>query len=498
MLDTGKDNQNSFKENIMITDDKIIQRGDSVLAFKAGFWYTMSSFLGKAITLITTPIFARLMTVSEYGEFTNFAQWAVTILIFTGLELPQTLSKAYYDFKTEYDNYISTITIFGCGITMLVYVFFLLFPGTIFKLVSIPGQYVHLLFVFVTFTFCQNVFNARERTLYRYKRVAEITFVGLFFPTLISILLVYLLPNTNHLSARLYGFYIPYSLIGMYCALKLFKKGTVFWLRYCRYAVSLSIPLLFHSLAAYLLNSTNIMITKGIMGSGAAAIVSIATSTTHIFTVFSLSVSGALTTWLMDNLELKKVTVIRSGTLYYVGILAFIVIFSILFGPEIIYFFGGEKYAASLGLLPAFLFAAFVQSVTAVFIIILTYDKSVIKTAVYTGILSVICVAAKITLLQNHELIVLAYVNIIVFGILFFINYFLVKNVGYADVINFKGVLSIILLTAVFTVGIPFIYEDTVFRYSLIIVLLMLIIVVANKNQKKIIEFANRIKKRSN
>lgn len=122
------------------SEEEKIQRGNSILAFKAGFWYTVGSFFGKAITLITTPVFARLMTVSDYGEFTNFAQWAVTILIFTGLELPNTLSKAYYDFKNEYDDYISTITMFGCGITMLVYVFFLLFPGTLLSLFLFLGS----------------------------------------------------------------------------------------------------------------------------------------------------------------------------------------------------------------------------------------------------------------------------------------------------------------------------------------------------------------------
>ena len=105
--------------------EKKIQRGNSILAVIAGFWYTMGNFFGKAITLVTTPIFARLMTVSDYGEFVNFANWASIIIIFTGLELPDTLSKAYYDFKNEFDDYISTVTLFGCGITILVYAFFL-------------------------------------------------------------------------------------------------------------------------------------------------------------------------------------------------------------------------------------------------------------------------------------------------------------------------------------------------------------------------------------
>ena len=118
-----------------------------------------------------------------------------------------------------------------------------------------------------------------------------------------------------------------------------------------------------------------------------------------------------------------------------------------------------------------------------------------VKTAVYTGILSIICVAAKIMLLPHHGLLILAYVNIIVFGILFLTNYFLVKSVGYSDAINFKGILSIIILTATFAISIPLTYEATVFRFTLFIVLLILIATVANRNKEKLIAFASRFKK---
>ena len=190
-----------------------IQRGSSVLAFKAGFWYTVSDFLGKSLTLITTPIFARLMTVSDYGEFINFASWTITFILIANLELPNTLSKAYYDFKNEYDDYISTVTILVSGITALLYMLFLLFPKTLLKVVAIPEQYIHLLFFFVLFAEVRIIFNARERTLYRYRTVALIAFVSLFVPTLISVVLVYILPDASRLSARLYGFYVPSAIV---------------------------------------------------------------------------------------------------------------------------------------------------------------------------------------------------------------------------------------------------------------------------------------------
>lgn len=472
-----------------------IQRGNSVLAFKAGLWYTLGNFFGKAITLITTPIFARLMTMADYGEFINFANWAITMILVANLELPNTLSKAYYDFKNEYDDYISTVTFLGLGITVFLYILFLLFPKTLLKIVVIPEQYIHLLFFFVFFTFGRAVFNARERTLYRYKTVAIITFINLFVPTLISVLLVYIIPGSDQLSARLYGFYVPSAIVGLYCVIKLISKSRVFRISYCRYALFLSIPLLFHYLAAYLLTSTNIMITKGIAGAEFAAIVSIASSTTHIFTVLSQSISGALTTWLMDNLEMKRKDAVRKGSLYYAGLLSVIVIFSILLGPEIIYFFGGEKYVSSLILLPGFMFAAFVQSVTTIFTIILTYDKNIIKTAIYTGIVALISIAAKIFLLTGNNLIILAYINVFAFSILFLINYLLVKQAGYVEAIRFKDTIYVILITGIFMMAGPFLYKITEIRYLLTVILLSFIVVEGVRYKHFILNFVKKLRK---
>ena len=51
------------------------KRGSNGLALKAGFWYVISNFLVKGIAFITTPIFARMMSAENYGEFSNFASW---------------------------------------------------------------------------------------------------------------------------------------------------------------------------------------------------------------------------------------------------------------------------------------------------------------------------------------------------------------------------------------------------------------------------------------
>ena len=195
--------ENSVSELPSKSQKKSLRRGDSALAIKAGFWYVISNFMVKAVAFITTPIFARLMTRSEYGEFSNFASWQATLLVLTGAELHNTVSRAYYDYREDFDGYLSTVTLTGWGITAAVYLLFLLCGDFIFRIVAIPPQYVHLLFVLLFFQSSKHIFLVRERTLYRYKSAAALSFVNLFFPTVISILLVVLLPESNRLASRL-------------------------------------------------------------------------------------------------------------------------------------------------------------------------------------------------------------------------------------------------------------------------------------------------------
>ena len=413
--------------------DGIVERGNSTLALKAGFWYMIGNFSAKAVAFITTPIFARLMIPFYYGEFMNFAGWVQILSLAVGVELFETLNRAYYDFKEDYDSYISSVTFLGCAITFCFYTVFLLFQDFILKIITIPKEFIHLLFLFLLFSFCRSVFYARERALYKYKSVAFITFISLFIPTLLSALLVYFLPENKQLSARLYGFYLTSAFIGMYCAISLFSKSRVFKWSYCKYGLYLSIPLLMQYLSAQMLNSTNVIITKNVLGASEAALISIAASTTNILMVLFQAMSGALKTWIMDNLEINRIETVKNGSFLYFIFLALITILIVLFTPEVVYILGGDKYLGAISLVPGLVFATFIQAITIFFTIILTYDKNVKATAFYTAIVSIIGIIVKVFFLSDNGLISLVVINVLVFFALFMINYLLVNKAVFSE-----------------------------------------------------------------
>lgn len=463
------------------------KRGSTGLALKAGFWYVLSTLLVKGLAFITTPIFARLMTKDAYGEFSNFASWISTLAIVTSMEFYNTLNRAYYDHRDRYDRYVSTVTLMGMGITAAIYGVCLIFRDSFMAFLAIPGQYIHILFVTLLFQGFREIFLTREKTLYRYKSVARLSVVNLVVSTLVSFVLVVLATESRRLDARIYGFYIPSALISVYCAVSIFRKSRTLDLSVCGYAFRLALPLMVHYLTAYLLTSSNTLVAKGVLGAEAAAVVSITTSAVHILTILLQAVSGAVTTWLMDNLEQHNYGKLRKSLLVYVAGVSVLAMGVILLGPEVIWILGGKAYAQSVILLPGMVAAVTIQSITTVFTIILTYKKRVAGAAACTAVVAGISVLAKVWLLSSRGIEILPWINIAAFGLLFLLDYLLVCRNGYGNVIHMKGFCGCVLVLCLLTVACEYLYAHMLLRWGIILVAGVAVLAVAYKKRDLIL-----------
>lgn len=476
------------------------RRGSAGLALKAGMWYVISTFLVKGISFITHPIFADLLDKPSMGAFSNFASWETLLLIVTSLEMQNTVARAYYDFKDDFNKYVSSVTLASCGFTLILYGVALLMGDWFTTLTSIPQRFVHVLFIMLLFQGCKQIYFAKERTLYRYKSVAVISAVNALVPTLIAVGLVAIAPAVQKLDARIYGFYIPSALIGLGCFLLLFfkGKGAIQW-KYIKYGLVLAFPLMLHYLTAQLLSSSNSIVTTAVLGEEANAVVSTAASANHILTTLLMAVSGALTTWLMDNLHQENKKAARLGTLGYIAGIAVLGIGVILLAPEVVHILGAGNYPESTILMPGFVVAVLVQSAGTVFTIMLTYQKKVVATGVATGVVAAISVAAKYFLMPWYEslhpgkgVLLLPYINIAAFGVLFVINYLLVRRHGLGGYVNFKLMAGALLATCGFMALSYPLYNNTLLRYGVIAVLGLAACVVAYRYRAMILKIVRK------
>lgn len=54
---------------------------------RASLWFVICGFMTRGVSLLTTPIFTRLLTTEQYGVYSVFNSWLEIVTIFASLKL---------------------------------------------------------------------------------------------------------------------------------------------------------------------------------------------------------------------------------------------------------------------------------------------------------------------------------------------------------------------------------------------------------------------------
>lgn len=83
--------------------------GEKVL--KAGIGYTIGNILVKGISFLSIPIFARLVTVTDYGIYNTFSSYVSILSVIIGFALHASIKNANIDYKEKINEYCSSISL---------------------------------------------------------------------------------------------------------------------------------------------------------------------------------------------------------------------------------------------------------------------------------------------------------------------------------------------------------------------------------------------------
>ena len=175
---------------------------------KSAAWYTISNVLAKAITLLITPVFSRLLSKAEYGDYTNFVSWQNILITIFSLELSSTVLRAKFDrdYGNSFNSYVFTISWFSVMITTALGILLLLLNKITWvnEILGIEQKYLWLLCAIIIFSPILQIYQAQQRAEIKYKTSSIITIAyGLF-----SFVLPYVLVKTidgNRLGNLLLG-----------------------------------------------------------------------------------------------------------------------------------------------------------------------------------------------------------------------------------------------------------------------------------------------------
>lgn len=466
---------------------------------RASLWFLICSFMQKGVSTITTPIFTRIMSTNEYGNYAVFNSWMGIISIVVTLQLSSGLYEQglvkFSDERSIFSSSLQGLNLSLCLIWSLIYLPFRAFWNGLFSLTTVQ------MLAMLALIWSSSVFrfwSAEQRVAYKYKHLVLITLLVSILNPVLSVFFV--LNAEDKVTARILGVLIA-ELIG-YTGLFVFqmRRGRTYYSsRFWKYSIIFALPLIPHYLAQIVLASSDRIIIQRMIGESQAGIYSLAYTISSVMTLFNTALSQTISPWIYQKIKVGKINEIAGVSYIAICLIGILNLFLIILAPEIVRIFAPPSYYEAVWIIPPVaisIYFIFMYDFFAKFEFY--YEKRVfIMTASIAG--------AVLNILLNYLMIpvfgyiaagyttMLCYI-IYVIGHYLFMRKVVTQNIGDVQVYNPRILLglscSLLILGFAFSVT----YLNNYVRYTVLVVSLILIFIFRKSIYKKIMILLNKRK----
>lgn len=449
---------------------------------KASFWFLICSFVQRGISVISTPIFTRLLTPAEYGLFSVFTSWLgivtviVTLNLFGGLYM-QGLVK-FDNKRRQYSSAMQGLCLTLVVVWAVVYLMFRNFWNELFSLTTVQMTAM-LVMVWTSSAF--SFWATEQRVDYKYLKLVAITLLVAVAKPALGVFLV--LHAEDKVTARILGLAVVELAIYTWLFFAQMLRGRQFCSRHIwKYALMFNLPLVPHYLSGAILNTSDRIMIEKMVSASAAGIYSLAYSVSLIMTLFNTSMLQTIEPWLYKKIKARDI-----GSIAHVAYPAFIIIAGVnvalmACAPEVVAIFAPKEYYDAIWIIPPVAMSSYFMFAYTFFAVFeFYYEKThLIATATMAG--------AVLKLLLNYLLIgvfgyyAAGYTTLLCFVVYAVLHYCFMQKIckDYLDNAQAYSTKTLLIITLIF-VALGFVilitYAMPLLRYLLITVLVLLVFI---------------------
>ena len=319
---------------------------------RASFWFLICSFLQRGISMITTPIFTRIMSTSDYGQYGVFNSWygIVTIIVALGLTggvHTQGLVKFDKD-RNVFSSSLQGLTVSLVLGWLIVYLVFQDFWNNLFKLSTIQ---MLAMFIIIWTTTVFGFWANEQRVNYSYKALVIVILLSSILKPTIEIVLV--LHSDDKATARIIGWALADIITFSWMFVSQLKRGrTLCSKRFWIYALRFNIPLVPHYLSQTVLNSADRIMIERMIGESEAGIYNLAYSISLIMLLFNTALAQTISPWMYQKIKERKEKDIAPIAYITLILIAAVNLLLILLAPEAVKIFAPRSYYEAIWVIP--------------------------------------------------------------------------------------------------------------------------------------------------
>ena len=418
---------------------------------KASLGYTVGNYLLRGIGFITVPIFARLMTQEDFGQYNTFLAYEGIIYILISLALHVSIKNAKYEYgNNNLDSYTSSISIIPL-LMLLVYCLILnIFPSISSDLLHLNLAEANLLLIYSYASGTLIFYQHRISLDYKYKEYLYLSYVNTFINIVLSVVLMVTVYSEKRYVARIIGSVVGLIVVTIYILWRLWNKSSPKFNReYWTFGLKLSIPIIPHGLGQIILLSFDRIMINKYVGAKEAGVYSFAYTILSIIQITSNSIYTAFEPWAYEQIKKENYALVkrRSANLFY--LICAVTVIVILIAPEAILLLGSSKYTESIYCVIPVLVGGFFSMTYQICGVLTYYYKKTQYIAPGTIFIAILNIVLNYIFINKYGYIAAAYTTLVCYVLYFLYHYFIAYKASGRSMISavhcFIGSLVVVM-----------------------------------------------------
>lgn len=455
---------------------------------KATVSYLLASFFTQGINFITIPIYTRLLTTSDMGIVTTFTSWYTIIYAIGTLSLTAgSMSIAMVEFENNRNQYQSVCLMLSTISATIFLLFYILFDIKLSKisLFSMPIMLVLCLLLF--FNPALDSWYLRERYEYKYKAVLCVSIAVSVLSAAVPISCISIARKYhkgNLADIRIIAQYSMVIIIGIFLYIYIMKKGKcIYDKRMIKFALSLSLPLIVHTLAKNILDTSDRLMIANMCGNSAAGIYGTVYSISMIALILWSAINNAVVPVVFEKLKEKEYKYVENLTIKILILFSMGSVLVTLIAPEILFILTTPEYYSAVHMIPAIATGIYFTAVYGIYGNMLLFAKKSLQIMFATSGAAIINIILNYFFIRQYGYMAAAYTTFISFAMLAFMQGKMQLRIYKEEVVSTKYVVGISVITMCSCLMCNFFYEYFWIRY--IMIAIMIIILLFTKNYWK-------------
>lgn len=445
---------------------------------RASVAYMVCNILQRCLSFLTMPLFTRIMSTEQFGQFTVYTSWSSMLMIFLTLNLAYgSFSTAMVRFEKDRTGYVSAIQSVCTVLTVLFLVIYLPFQNFWNPLLKLPTSLVILMVVEILAQFSLTCWYTLKRFEFKYMGVVAVTLLVSFSAPILALVLV--LNSEDKGIARIFGYAAVNIIVGLVFFLLNGVRGKKpFHRQYWKYALQFNIPLIPYYLSQVIFNQSDRIMIDQICGTDKAAMYGVAHTLSMMLTFVLNAVNNSYVPWFYGKLKNDQAHENKRVANGIALLMAFLLMGVISLAPELIAILGGAEYAQAAWVVPPVTMSVLLLFYAQLFINVEFYyeEKSLLVWgSIGSAMLNVVLNGLMIPL---FGFVAAGYTTLVSYLVFALANYFTYRVVlkrceVQLDAFDLKTLVLIFVGFSVLSFTAMALYEQPLIRYCIIAAVLL-------------------------